>query len=179
MLQRPMVAADFIKPGVIYGYRTKGDYGEYSEGQGNVYYFGRSKQKDMLDFACAGEAVHEQQRELLRKKCSRSGLNAPSRILLWVRVCDIEKVWDELRRALRTPYAPFSNDRPSEPEPPTSITNHLMLGDNFYTVEGLGPNDFGIWIRAVVDKIVESPARVVDSLRAAAAVRVFRILIEV
>ena len=179
MAQRPMIAADFIKPGVIYGYRTKGDYGEYSEGQGNVYYFGRSKQKDVLDLACVGEALQEQQCELLKKKCSRSGLNAPSRILLWVRVCNIEKAWDELRRALRTPYAPFSNDRASEPEPPASITNHLMLGDNFYTVEGLGPNDFGIWIRAVVDKIVESPARVVDSFRAAAAVRVYRILIEV
>ena len=81
MLQRPMVAADFIKPGVIYGYRTKGDYGEYSEGQGNVYYFGRSKQKDVLDLACVGEALQEQQCELLKKKCSRSGLNAPSRIL--------------------------------------------------------------------------------------------------
>ena len=62
------VNADFIKPGVIYGYRTKGDYGEYSEGQGDVYYFGRSKRKDMLDFACLGEGTstpeHEHQCEL-------------------------------------------------------------------------------------------------------------------
>ena len=79
------VHADHIKPGLIYGYRTKGDYGEYSEGQGNVYYFGRTRQKDVLDFACVGEGVHDLQRELLKKKCCRSGLNAPSRVLLWVR----------------------------------------------------------------------------------------------
>ena len=177
------VHADHLKAGVLYGYRTKGDYGEYSEGQGNVYYFGRTRQKDVLDFKCTSIAWTQEDkdvtRELLRKKCNRTGLNAPSRILLWKRVCDIEKGWDELRRALRTPYAPFSDARHREPEPPTSITNHLALGDNFYTVEDLGPNDFGIWIRAVVDKIVKAPARVVDSLRAAAAVRVFRILIEV
>ena len=177
------VHADHLKAGVLYGYRTKGDYGDFSDGQGNVYYFGRTRQKDVLDFKCTSIAWTQEDkdvtRELLRKKCNRTGLNAPSRILLWKRVCDIEKGWDELRRALRTPYAPFSDDRASEPEPPTSITNHLMLGDNFYTVEGLGPNDFGIWIRAVVDKIVESPARVAALVQAAAAVRVYRIEIEV
>ena len=177
------VNADFIKPGVIYGYRTKGDYGEYSEGQGNVYYFGRTRQKDVLDFKCTSIAWTQEDkdvtRELLRKKCNRTGLNAPSRILLWKRVCDIEKGWDELRRALRTPYAPFSDDRASEPEPPTSITNHVALGDNYYTVEGIGPDTFGIWIREVVSKTVRSPSRVADSFRAASAVRVYRIEIEV
>ena len=189
------VNADFIKPGVIYGYRTKGDYGEYSEGhqsksyarcfglQGDVYYFGRSKRKDMLDFACLGEGTstpeHEQQCELLKKKCNRSGLNAPSRVLLWVRVCDLETTWDEVRRALRTPYFPFNHDRASEPEPPATITHHPVLGAKFYTVEGIGPYDFGIWMRAVVDQILKTPTRVADSFRAAAAVRVFRIVIEV
>ena len=79
------VHADHIKPGLIYGYRTKGDYGEYSEGQGNVYYFGRTRQKDVLDFRCTSIAWTQEDkdvtRELLRKKCNRTGLNAPSRIL--------------------------------------------------------------------------------------------------
>ena len=176
------VHADHLKAGVLYGYRTKGDYGEYSEGQGNVYYFGRTRQKDVLDFKCTSIAWTQEDkdvtRELLRKKCNRTGLNAPSRILLWKRVCDIEKGWDELRRALRTPYAPFSDDRASEPEPPTSITNHVALGDNYYTVEGIGPDTFGIWIREVVSKTVRSPARVADAFRAASAVRVYRIEIE-
>jgi hypothetical protein len=177
------VHADHIKAGVLYGYRTQGDYGDFSDGQGNVYYFGRTRQKDVLDFKCTSIAWTQEDkdvtRELLRKKCNRTGLNAPSRILLWKRVCDIEKGWDELRRALRTPYAPFSDDRASEPEPPTSITNHVALGDNYYTVEGIGPDTFGIWIREVVSKTVRSPTRVTDSFRAASAVRVYRIEIEV
>ena len=81
---------DFVVPGVIYGFRAVCEYGSFSDGLGNIYYFGRSKQKDMLDFACLGEGTstpeHEQQCELRKKKCNRSGLNAPSRVLLWVRV---------------------------------------------------------------------------------------------
>ena len=177
------VHADHLKAGVLYGYRTKGDYGDFSDGQGNVYYFGRTRQKDVLDFKCTSIAWTQEDkdvtRELLRKKCNRTGLNAPSRVLLWVRVCDLETTWDEVRRALRTPYFPFNHDRASEPEPPATITNHPVLGDNFYTVEGIGPYDFGIWIRAVVDQILKTPTRVADSFRAAAAVRVFRIVIEV
>ena len=189
------VHADHLKAGVLYGYRTKGDYGDYSDGQGNVYYFGRTRQKDVLNFRCTSIAWTHQSgsyapcfglqedkdvtRELLRKKCNRTGLNAPCRILLWKRVCDIEKGWDELRRALRTPYFPFSSDRASEPEPPTSITNHIALGDNYYTVEGIGPDAFGIWIRAVVDQSVRVSARVADAFRTATAVRVYRIEIEV
>ena len=32
-----MQHADHIKPGLLYGYRTKGDYGDFSDGQGNMY----------------------------------------------------------------------------------------------------------------------------------------------
>ena len=38
---------------------------------------------------------------------------------------------------------------------------------------------FGIWIREVVSKTVRAPTRVADSFRAASAVRVYRIEIEV
>ena len=109
------VHADHLKAGVLYGYRTKGDYGEYSEGQGNVYYFGRTRQKDVLDFKCTSIAWTQEDkdvtRELLRKKCNRTGLNAPSRVMLWARVHDVDQAWEDVRMKLRGQPPPTSMSR--------------------------------------------------------------------
>ena len=146
--------ADHARPGVIFGFRTLGDFGEYSDGQGHMYYFGRTKQKCFLELPLTGEEVEKNQKEMLKTKGRHNGLNAPSRMLMWVRVKDIDMCWEDfrvqLRGWLRTGVA--VKDEPI-------ITNHLWVGDNFYTVENVGPADFGKWCRATMDRIIK-PARV-------------------
>jgi hypothetical protein len=148
--------ADFIKPGVIFGFRSVGDYGDYSDGQGNVYYFGRSKQPCMLDLSLVGENVTQNQKDMLKRKVRCVGLNAPSRILLWVRVDDIDKYWDEFRQQLRG-WDRRARDGIEGTGP--IITNVLVVGDNWYTVENMGPQAFGSWCRAIMQKVLH-PLRV-------------------
>lgn len=127
--------SDFARQGVVYGYRAVGDYGSAAVGLGNIYYFGRSKQASV--FAVRGND-EETQKETLRKKCKRDGLNAPRRVMLWVRVQDVDQVWEDVRMKLR-----------GQP----LITNHATLGDNWYTVENMGPEDFGTWCDGVVRQL--------------------------
>ena len=156
------VHADFVKPGVIYGFRTVGDYGDYSDGLGNVYYFGRSKQKCFLDLPVSGEDMIAAQKEMLKKKGRFTGLSGPSTMLLWVRVTDIEKFWDDFRMRLRDwlPHrVQIENVSPL-------ITQQCVLGDQYYTVENMNVGDFGKWCRETMEKLIVPP-------------RVFRIDVEV
>ena len=155
------VNADFIKPGIIYGYRAVADYGDFSDGQGNIYYFGRSKQQCMLDLDVSGENMIQDQKDMLKKKVRRTGLNAPSRMLMWVRVEDIDKYWDDFKQQLRG----WRRERDEIDGTSPLITNVLVVGDNWYTVENMGPADFGTWCRAMMQKILNPP-------------RVFRIDVE-
>ena len=47
-----------------------------------------------------GYGVHAQQKLLLKTKCNCTGLNSPSRVLLWVRVSDISTAWEVLKEDL-------------------------------------------------------------------------------
>jgi hypothetical protein len=148
-------AADFENPGIIFGFRAIADYGDFSDGQGHVYYFGRSKQQCMLGLDLSGEQheVHQGQKDMLRKRMRCLGLNSPSRVLLWVRVQDLEKRWDEFRDQLRG----WRDERDAIEGTSPLITNVLALGDNWYTVENLGPEDFGTWCKAMMQKILHPP----------------------
>ena len=73
--------ADFIRPGVIYGYRACGDYGD----DRNIYYFGRTKQAVARACPVSGEGIFERQKLVLKNRCRRVGLNTPSSMLIWWR----------------------------------------------------------------------------------------------
>ena len=52
---RPGVVSGFqndenAQPGVVYGFRTVGDYGCYSDGLGAMYIFGRTKARAMVEY---------------------------------------------------------------------------------------------------------------------------------
>ena len=151
--------ADHVRPGVVFGYRTRGDWGSYSDGEGAVYYFGRTKQKAALDLDVNAANAVENQKELLRNKMRRVGLNAPSRMLLWVHVSDIDKYWDEFKQQLRGYWMRVDGTQPL-------ITNQLCLGDHFFTVANMGVEDFGTWCKASMNKLLNPP-------------RVYRIDVEV
>ena len=144
--------ADFVKPGVIFGYRAISDYGCYSDGEGHVYNFGRSSQQCMLELRpTEGEAAGhfvQRQKDMLKEKMRRTGLNGPSRILMWVRVSDIEKYWDEFKRQLGGWGGRLQIDGP---EP--LVTKQLVVGDQFYTVENMGVAEFGTWVNALISKL--------------------------
>ena len=142
---------DFVKPGVIYGFRAVCEYGSFSDGQGNIYYFGRSKQKALLDFESA-PGTEATQKELLRTKCRRVGMNAPSRMLLWAKVPDVEKCWDEFRQQLR--WSRFEVEGMKRPE----VTHQCAVGDNWFTVANVDVSDFGEWCRAIMQKLLGTTA---------------------
>ena len=157
-----MTHADFIKPGIIYGFRTLGDFGSHSDGLGNLYYFGRSKQPCFLQLPRTGEDVRKNQKEMLKKKGRHTGINQPSRVLLWVRVDDIDKYYDLFREQLRGWLQEREEIDGVQPE----ITNELWVGDNYYTVSNVNVEDFGKWVRAIMNRLLHPP-------------RVYRIDVEV
>jgi len=150
---------DHVRPGVVFGYRTRGDWGSFADGEGHMYYFGRTKQAAALEHDCDAANAEEVQKELLRNKMRRVGLNAPSRILLWAHVSDIDKYWDEFKQQLRGYWMRVSGTQPL-------ITNQLCVGDHYFTVANMGPGEFGEWCKASMKKLLNPP-------------RVFRIDVEV
>ena len=148
------VHADFVKPGIIFGYRAVCDYGSFSDGLGHIYNFGRSTQACMLELRHkpGEEAGHwiQRQKDMLKNKMRRTGLNAPSRMLLWARVSDIEKYWDEFKRQL----GGWGGRLPVEGTEPL-VTQQLVLGDQYYTVENMGVSEFGTWCNALITKLLE------------------------
>ena len=145
---------DFIKPGVIYGFRTLGMYPRQT---GNVpekyiYCFGRSRHEAFREVPEDGEGAATEQKALLRKR-RFTGMNAPNYMTLWVRVADIEKCWDAFRQCLRRGACdPVTIDGVAP-----SLTQDYEVGDNFYTVWNMGTETFGRWCRATMQKIVEPP----------------------
>ena len=136
---------DFVHPGIIYGFRTIGDY----DGD-NIFYFGRSKQECFLNL----DGDSAQQKEMLRRKGKFGGIGAPSRILLWARVEDIDEMWfmfkQELTRGwLRRPTA-VGDIVPN-------ITHQLSLGENWFQVDNVGVEDFGTWCRATMQRLLNGP----------------------
>ena len=146
------VHADTVKPGVIFGYRAVSDYGSF----GDIYNFGRSTQACMLQLRQeAGETagdLAQRRKEMLRNKMRRTGLNAPSRILLWARVSDIDKYWDEFKRQVGGWGGRLPVDAGTA-EP--LITQQLQVGDAYYTVENMGVSEFGTWCKALISKLLE------------------------
>jgi len=172
------VHADFVKPGIIFGYRAVCDYGSFSDGLetkaatrgyersssprtiknlalvGHIYNFGRSTQACMLELRHKDgeEAGHwiQRQKDMLRNKMRRTGLNAPSRMLLWARVSDIDTYWDEFKRQL----GGWGGRLPIDGTEPL-VTQQLVVGDAYYTVENMGVSEFGTWCNALISKLLE------------------------
>ena len=142
------------KRGVIFGYRAVSDYGSFEDGQGHVYNFGRSTQESLIELEKKeGETFRElqqRQKELLRSKMRRTGLNGPSRVLMWVRVDDVDKYWDEFKDQLHGWGGRMQVDG-KDPH----VTQQVVLGDFFYTVENMGVVEFGAWCNAMFAKILE------------------------
>ena len=142
------------KRGVIFGYRAVSDYGSFEDGQGHVYNFGRSTRESLIELEKKeGETFSElqqRQKDLLRYKMRRTGLNGPSRVLMWVRVDDIDKYWDEFKEQLHGWGGRFQVE---DKEP--LVTQQLLLGDYFYTVENMGVGEFGTWCNAMLTKLLE------------------------
>ena len=132
-----------IQAGTIFGYRALGDFGSFADGLGAVYYFGRSKRED---FRQPQLIVNRQlQKEMIPRHCSRcSGLNRPAQMLLWeVTFFDVEQLWGRIKDNLRgNIWAPYQGRRPV-------ITQQLQLGDNWYTVSNMGPQEFRMWVQSV------------------------------
>ena len=154
------VQADFVKPGIIWGYRTMGDYGLYSDGEGNAYCFGRSRLRCFIDLDVNAEDAAARQKQMLKERGRRTGLNMPCTILMWVQVGDVDRWWDESKQELRRPKG--SDYGEVVPE----ITNQLDLGDNFFTVSNLNPTEFGEWCCKRMQRLLVPP-------------RVLQILVEV
>ena len=131
--------------GVIYGYRAMGDYGDDAA----IYYFGRSRLAKMYDMSLEGPAdtVHARQKKMLKETCRRTGLNACSRVLLWGRTADLNKDWDDLKDFLR-------GNRFAQDAHPL-VTNQLWVGDNWFSCESHGSEGFGIFVRAVWNRLHE------------------------
>ena len=132
--------------GTIFGFRSFGDWGEYSEGQGAVYYFGRSKQQALRDAEIAADA--RLQKEALVKRLKFTGLNKPMRIILWIDVPNnLPEVWENffehLRGGVRLPV------HEQHPE----ITNHLWVGNNWFSAN-IGADAFGVWCERVAEREV-------------------------
>jgi hypothetical protein len=149
-----MQNGDFVRPGVVYGYRAVSEYGSFSDGQGAIYYFGRSQQQCVIDIGEYSDSVQDQ-KDVLRHKLNRTGLNSPSRILLWKKVDDVDKYWDEFKQQLRGWRRLRDDIEGTSP----LITNMLSLGDNFYCVENMNAEDFGVWCRAVFVALLRNQSR--------------------
>ena len=149
---RPGVVSGFqndenAQPGVVYGFRTVGDYGCYSDGLGAMYIFGRTKARAMVEYEneIEGQLQHEiNMGELIRNHTHHKGLNSPGHVMVWARVPDVHTGWYTLSDVLKGFVIPTVEV--SVPVP--IITNHLVLGSNFFSVSNVNEEDFGIWINA-------------------------------
>ena len=96
------------------------------------------------------EGVHSRQKKILKDMCRRTGLNQPSRILLWGRTTDLNQDWDDLKDFLKgNRFLPTQDGHPL-------ITNQLWVGDNWFSCESHGSEGFGIFVRAVWNRLHES-----------------------
>ena len=128
----------------MFAYRAIGDYGSFADGLGHVYNFGRSSRRQFIDVHAIGN--EEKQKEILVKYGRRTGLNRPARVLLWVYTTNVEELWERIVDNVRANVLRPRPATASTDEVPI-CTQHCMLGDQWYTVANLGPEDFGEWIR--------------------------------
>ena len=135
--------------GIIFGFRAVGDWGCYSEGQGHMYYFGRTRQSILFDESIEGN--EQLQKELLVKRLRLKGLNKPDMMLLWFRatVAPLDELWDRFKEHLHGFARPVQDEQGDEVDLP-EIGQELAIGDNWYTCRNLGPADFGKWCKVVV-----------------------------
>ena len=140
--------------GIIIGYLAVGKHGEYSDGEGAMYYFGRSRKRCMLDLNAKGsDAKHE--KKDMRKRIGQRGLNAPSKVLVWERTNDLEKVWDLFKIELsgwRSQREVAEGPVQGRPE----ITQQLYVGDNWYTVSNMLISEFGEWCTEILQKLTRT-----------------------
>ena len=140
--------------GIIFGYLAVGEHGEYSDGEGAMYYFGRSRKRCMLDLNAKGsDAKHE--KKDMRKRIGQRGLNAPSKVLVWERTNDLEKVWDLFKIELsgwRSQREVAEGPVQGRPE----ITQQLYVGDNWYTVSNMLISEFGEWCTEILQKLTRT-----------------------
>ena len=126
---------------VVYGYLALGDYAETCA----VYMFGKSRSLGYLPSIIGCEP--EKQKEALLRMKRFSGLNKPSRMVLWVRVPVgvVNEFWSTLRDHLR------GNKQVERPngKPRPLITQHCRVGDNWYAPQRMGPSDFAEWCEEV------------------------------
>ena len=132
--------------GIVFAYRAIGDYGSFADGLGHVYNFGRSSREQFIDVAAIGD--EEKQKEILTKYGRRNGLNRPARVLLWTYTPNLEEMWERMVDNVRGNVWRSRHAGASTDQHPI-CTQQCMLGDHWYTVENLGPEDFGEWIQEV------------------------------
>jgi len=138
--------------GIIFGYLAVGEHGEYSDGEGAMYYFGRSRKRCMLDLNAKGSDAKHEKKDMIRKRIGQRGLNAPSKVLVWERTNDLEKVWDLFKIELsgwRSQRDVAEGPVQGRPE----ITQQLYVGDNWYTVSNMLISEFGEWCTEILRKL--------------------------
>ena len=148
------------KKGVVYGFRTFGAWGE----DGTIYYFGRSRQALLQDVQLLDNA--ELQKEMLCRRLKLSGLNKPAEMLFWLRVVegDVQRLWSGITEHLKGNF--FIDRAPGKKTP--LITQHLWVGDNWFSVKNMGQDEFSEWCGEVIEKEVQ---RARQTIRYDAALR--------
>lgn len=131
--------------GVLYAYAPVGSYlesGPQGRGKG-IYYFGRSRQDVVYDLSLDGleDGVQERQKRMLMRRCGRTGLHSPDRVLLWGRSTDLNRDWEVFKDVLRGNH--FVEDLPDLPK----MKNELWIGDNWWICESLARQAFGFYLR--------------------------------
>ena len=141
--------------GIIFGYLAVGEHGEYSDGEGAMYYFGRSKKRCMLALVADGPDAKHEKKDMIRKKIGMRGLNAPSKVLVWEQTTDLERVWDLFKIELsgwRSQREVAEGPVQGRPE----ITQQLYVGDNWYTVSNMSISEFGEWCTEILQKLIRT-----------------------
>ena len=141
--------------GIIFGYIAVGEHGEYSDGEGAMYYFGRSARKCMLRLDADGPDAKHEKKDMIKKRIGMRGLNAPSRVLVWEQTNDLEKVWDLFKIEL----SGWRSQREVAEGPVQGrpvITQQLYIGDNWYTVSNMLINEFGEWCTETLQKLTRT-----------------------
>ena len=126
---------------VVYGYLALGDWDETCA----VYKFGKSHAMGHLPSIVGCDP--EKQKQALLRMMRLSGLNKPSRMVLWVRVPIgiVDEFWSTLRDHLRgNKQVERCNGKPRP-----LITQHCRVGDNWYAPQKMGPSDFAEWCEEV------------------------------
>ena len=135
------------KKGVVYGFRPFGAWGE----DGTIYYFGRTRQGWLQDIDPGSN--EDLLKAVLIRRLKLAGLNKPMKMLFWLRVVegDIQRVWAGIVDHLKGNF--FLDRAPGKRTP--LITQHLWVGDNWFSVKNMGEDEFTEWCAEVIQKEVQ------------------------